>query len=164
MLHYSTYKPLVILNFKWIFAIIVMLILLLSVPGIRGYELDYYHIFGQACGSYKPFVKMEFNWIIASSTRLMLLLPRTQGCDLCCSEATMLLLLLMLPGIPKYDMDFSGHRAPTKTQKIASAVSQQSSTQPCHILRTTIKYHQGQQSDENPGDSDQVAAILEKKL
>ena len=39
---YSAYKPLVTMNFNWILAIIVMLILLLSVPGIRGYELDYY--------------------------------------------------------------------------------------------------------------------------
>jgi hypothetical protein len=39
---YSACKPLVTMNFKWILAIIVMIMLLLSVPGIQGYDLDYY--------------------------------------------------------------------------------------------------------------------------
>ena len=46
----------------------------------------------------------------------------------------------------------------------AGAVSQRFYDRHRHILRTTIKYHQGQQNDENPGDPDQVAANLEKKL
>ncbi len=46
----------------------------------------------------------------------------------------------------------------------ASAVSQRFYDRHRHILKTTIKYHQGRQSDETTGDPSQVAADLDKKI
>ncbi len=46
----------------------------------------------------------------------------------------------------------------------ASAVSQRFYDRHRHILKTTIKYHQGRQSEETAGDPSQVAANLEKKI
>ncbi len=46
----------------------------------------------------------------------------------------------------------------------ASAVSQRFYDRHRRILKTTIQYHQGRQSEETAGDPSQVATNLEKKI